>query len=419
MKKRLDGVRATRAVLLSSFALGLCAAGPAGARQDPDGRVEEIPLVDPYTRGAPEAIDRAGYVSLGPFPWMAGVRTEDVEKTLGEGRVLWVETAHFKVGSTLATYRTSADRREDKKLRAELERLAKKLDRVEPGKNRLDPWLRLHLFAQRLEDQYAEFMKRFGFDDRDFLPAREPAPSGSPSMGSGPYLGMEMKSTVLLTEKSSTLGRFLRFYSDREEACSGRGRLEGGTMFFGQSAECVRQYGYGLDAALHCAVAADLAFSLVDGFRDNYSSSPMWFKCGLASWFSRRIDERWTIYARGTTFTFDDDSWKWAPRVRGLVAHDLAIPWSTMLEWTRWEEIDGPGHMVLWSRVDWLLSRKDADLRAFLIGMTESLVDVPEIERARVSRAWQEDSLRAGFGGTSAELDTRWKEHVLKSTPRK
>lgn len=419
MKTRLDGVRATRAVLVASFTLGVCAAAPASARQDQDGRAEDIPLVDPYTRGAPEVLDRAGYVSLGPFPWMAGVRTEDVEKTLGERRVLWIETAHFKLGSTLATYRTAADKREDKKLRAELERLAKKLDHLEPEKNRLDPWLRLHLFAQRLEDQYAEFLKRFGFDDQDFLPAREPAPSGSPSMGSGPYLGMDMKPTVLLTEKTSTLGRFLRYYSNQAEACTWRGRLEGGTMFLGQSAECVRQYGYELDAALQCAVAANLAFNLVDGFRKNHNSSPVWFKCGLASWFSRRIDERWTIYARGTTFTFDDDSWKWAPRVRGLVAHDLAIPWSRMLEWTSWEEIDAPGHMVLWSRVDWLLSRKDADLRAFLMGMTESLVYVPALARARVSRERQEDSLRAGFGGTPAELDTQWKEFVLKNTPKK
>jgi hypothetical protein len=215
---------------------------------------------------------------------------------------------------------------------------------------------------------------------------------------------MEMKPTVLLTEQSSTLGRFLGHYANQEEACNWRGRLAGGTMFLGQSAECMRQHGYPLDAALHCAVAADLAFNLVDGFRGQHDSSPAWLRCGLATWFSRRVDERWNIYARGTTFTFDDDSWKWAPRVRGLVAHELALPWSRMLEWTSWQEIDAPGHMLLWSRVDWLLSRKDADLHAFLMGMTEP----------RVSRAQQEDSLRAGFGATPAELDRQWKEFVLK-----
>ena len=89
------------------------------------------------------------------------------------------------------------------------------------------------------------------------------------------------------------------------------------------------------------------------------------------------------------------------------------------MDWTSWEEIDAPGHMVLWSRVDWMLARKDADLRAFLMGMTESLVDVPELDRRQVSRDRQEQSLRAGFGGTPAELDAAWKRSVLKNTPKK
>jgi hypothetical protein len=59
--------------------------------------------------------------------------------------------------------------------------------------------------------------------------------------------------------------------------------------------------------------------------------------------------------------------------------------------------------------MDWLLARKDADLRAFLLGMTEPRIGLPQ----------QEQSLHAAFGGSPAELDARWRESVLKNTPGK
>ncbi len=395
--------------LLIGFALALCAPAPSGARQDPQAKPEEVPLVDPYTRGAPKALERAGYASLGPFAVSLGVGTDDVERALGGAHVLWVESAHFKLGSTLATYRSGVDNPEDRQLRAELGRLAKKFEHLEPPRNRLDPWLRLHLFAQRLEEQYGEFLARFRFGALEFPAAPSPPLPGAPDLGSGPYLGMPQKPVVLLTEDRATLERFLARYSNEKDPRNWRGRLADGTLFLAESAEGLRQNGFELDAALHCAVAADLACNFVDGFRGYHDSSPEWLRSGLAIWFSRRVDERWATYARGTTFTHGDDSWRWPPRVRGLVANGLAPPWSKMLEWKRWEDIDAPGAMVLWSRMDWLLSRKDADLRAFLLGMTEPAVLPPQ----------QEQCLRTALGGSPAELDARWREFVLRSTPGK
>jgi hypothetical protein len=391
-------------VLLAAWLLTLAAGG-----QNPQGKLEEFAAVDPYTRGAPEALQRAGYVSLGPFPWTADAGTAEIEKALGERRILWVETAHFKLGSTLASYHTGVDKLEDKKLRAELERLGKKLAHFDPERNRLDPWLRLHLFAQRLEDEYAEFLQRFGFSEREFELPRELAGPGAPDFGPGPYLGMQQKPTVLLCESRSTLARFVGEFGHEQESCNWRGALKGGTMCLAQSPEYLRSLGFELDSALHCAVAADLACNLLEGFRGQHDMTPVWFECGLATWFSRRIDERWSIYVRGTTFRFDDDSWKWAPRVRALVSHDLALPWSKMLDWKKWDELDGQANMVLWSRMDWLLARKDADLRALLLCMTEPVLYRPQ----------QEAVLRTALGGTPEELDAQWKEFVQKGAPRK
>jgi len=395
-----DGARALLAVACALF---VC------AFQDPGGKPEEFARIDPYTRGEPKALERAGYVSFGPFPWMAEAGTAEIEKVLGEAHVLWVETAHFRLGSTLATYRTGADKQEDKQLRAELERLSKKFEHFEPDRNRLDPWLRLHLYAQRLEEQYTEFLARFGFEEREFALPRQLAPASGPALGPGEYLGMELKPTVLLTESKAALGRFVGQFTTQREDCNFRGVLRGGTMFVGQSAECLRANGFELDTALHCALAADLAYDLVDGFRGYHDSSPEWFKCGLASWFSRRIDERFTIYARGTIVRAGDDSWKWAPRVRGLVAHEQVPSWSAMLDWRRWEDIDAPGHMAAWSRVDWLLEHKRQALRALLLALTEPLI----------VKSLQEASLHAALGVSLAELDTQWREFVRMGAPRK
>lgn len=414
-------VRRSRRDLLFA-ALALFCAGPTLAAlplaqiPDEDSKEEPFEKIDPYTKGERAGLDRAGYISLGPFLFAEGIKTQDIEETLGGIQVLWVETEHFKLGSTLKTYKLEGDAREKRRLEKELERSKPKFDEFKPPRGKLDPWLRLHLYAQRLEDLHADFRARFAIADADF-DARKRKP-GMLYMGEGPHLGMEMKFTVLLTEKASSLGRFGKRYLDWEVKCYGRALLPGGSMFLCASAEGLRQCGYDLDEALACLVVSEETHCLVDGFRKS-CAPPLWFKYGLAHFFSRRIDERFTITAANTTREFGDESWKWEPRVCGLVANGVALPWSEMLAWRKWDDIKSQGHMLAWSRVSWLLSRKDADLRAFLMGVSDSLVPVPEAERAQMIEARTRSSAKAAFGKTIEELDEDWKQFVLKSYPRK
>ena len=80
---------------------------------------------DPYTRGDPAAMEKAGYVSFGPFEWRAGHTTDDVRRALG-GSPLFVETAHFRIGCALPAYRPP-DRKARKKLTAELGQLRRQV----------------------------------------------------------------------------------------------------------------------------------------------------------------------------------------------------------------------------------------------------------------------------------------------------
>ena len=99
-----------RTIRLPSLLLALIGPLALELRAAPQEKPEEVfEKTDPYTRGAKDELARAGYESLGPFHWADGIETRDVEETCGVARILWVETAHFRLGSTLQAYERPSD----------------------------------------------------------------------------------------------------------------------------------------------------------------------------------------------------------------------------------------------------------------------------------------------------------------------
>lgn len=420
MERMQDGGRRWLTVLLFFGALLACstralhAQSPASLDKD-----EVIEKVDPYTKGEDAALDKAGYISFGPFLFADKIRTQDVEEALGGIRVLWVETAHFKIGSTLRSYKLGADPREDKKIEDELKRLKTKFARPIAVKNKLDPWLRLHLFALRLEEQYADFCQRFGVRAEDFDPKTKV--DGAPFMGDGPFLGMEMKFTLLLADRQSSVARFLKQFCNVETPSWQRWTLPGQSLFLGISAEILKEFGYERDSDLHATVASEVAMNFVDGFRKASQDAPFWFKAGLAHDYARRVDERCVLAAVGTHHgdRNDDDS-RWEPRVCGLVFNKAATAWKDTFAWSRWEDLKSQGHLIAWSRVSWLLSRKNTDLHALLMALTER--SPPELSDAEKSKAYVERQIAAFqsvLGKTPEAADADWRQFVLKNYPKK
>lgn len=379
----------------------------------PQSRAPEVfEKTDPYTRGEKSELARAGYESLGPFRFAEDLQSSEIEETLGT-RVLWVETAHFKLGSTLATYTIPSDDREKEKLRDELVRLSKKLARLRREGGKLDPWLRLHLYAQRLEEQYADFLTRFGLREDEFPPRALDA--GGP-MGRGPYLGQPSKFTVLLTQKSSELARFLKRYCRLDELGSYRTPLAGGTWFFGTSAETLKNLGTELDSALHGLVAEQMARNLCDALRGGLSARSPWFTHGLGLWYQRRVEERWNVDVPRVSPGNEDDSWRWEPRLAGLLGNGFVPSWQEMLEWRDIGKLEARQHLTAWSRVSWMLAQEKADLRGFLLGISDP-ADPPSLGTAPAERDTQ--ALKTGFGKTPAELDEAWRKWVQRKYPKR
>lgn len=414
-----DGGRTTLAVLL--FCLCTAWLAPlAGAQSDKAlDKDEEFEEVDPYTKGDDAALEKAGYVSYGPFLFAQKIRTQDVEEAFGGLRVLWVETEHFKIGSTLRTYKLGVDPREDDKIEAELKRLKPKLAKFQPPRNKLDPWLRLHLYAMRAEELYAEFCRRYGLTADDFDAAKRK--EGDPNMGPGPFLGMEMKYTLLICDKQSSVGRFLRQFCNTDVKLWQRWTLPGESMFLGISAEALKEFHYERDSDLHATVASELTMNLFDGFRKAHRDIPFWFRAGTAHDAARRVDERCVLAAVGTQHgARDEEQQRWEPRVYGLAFNKAAVPWADMLAWTKWEDLKAQSHLIAWSRVSWLQQRKNTDLRALLLALSEKLprgLEGAERETAHVEK--QNAAFQNVLGKPLAELETEWKQWVLKTYPKK
>lgn len=382
-----------------------------GEPEAEDNDIEVFAEVDPWTKG--KGFERLGYERVGSLILPGPSSTEEVQQVLGGVPMLWVETEHFLIGSSLKTYRFKGDKQEKRKLDAEFKQLQERLGRFKHPRSELDPWMRLHLAAQRLETIHAEFVELFGLEDVAFGPPAE-------GMGDGPHLGQKEKFLVLLLEKSASLGRYTRRFTGSEQTFSYRYGFTDGGYVFGIAAESLRTNGFHLDATLHTTMAFGVVNNLLDAFRGTWGAAPLWFKYGLGHVWSRRIDPRWNLYEGGGGHVDQrEDAWVWEPRIRGLVANGVYPSFEDMMAWEQWDEMKQRDHMMAWSRVSWLLDREGSDPGAFLMGVTEPPPEgewqvPPELRAARQGPAFE-----AGFGGTPAALEAEWARHVKRRYPRK
>jgi hypothetical protein len=382
----------------------------------------EVPTVDPYTGGEADAMARAGYVSFGPFAWGNGHDTLAIEAVVAAPGLRWVETAHFKLGCALPEMDRPDERDAREELAQELKRLAAKLDgpgrqgrAVDPKARTIDPWLRLHLLAQRLEELYASFCERMDIDTSRF-PGGEYFDTlpGQPSeanvhMGAGPHLGQRGKYTVLVLETAASFGRYENAWLGGREGLRRRYHfMEQGSLFYGDALE-LHEEDYRTDVAVTCALVHGVAQNLADGYRSFQHELPGWFREGLGQWFAREVDERFVLYTlAGSNDPGDTDSWEWNVRVRARVGLGNYPAWEEQLELADVGGLERSEHMFLWSRVDYLMARGDAG--RLLHFLKEPLRGTSMTRRQR-------QAFDATFGKSPAELDGDWAAWVLATYP--
>lgn len=346
MRFRREGAgdRIVRALLAFLALSGAAVLVSAQTTKEP----EPPPKVDPYTRGEPAALARLGYLSYGPFLF-GKETTETVQRDLGGLPILWVETEHFVIGSALEEYKPEKPE-EIADLKKELEALRPRLKDVPTRPKKLDPWLRLHLFATRLEQLHAEFLRVMGV-----LPKRD----GKPGDGGPPALMMGGKFSLLLTEKKSALARFTRTYCGSEQQNSYSFFFEKtGQLFFGVSNESIGGNAPIGDAELDYAVTYGIARSLLCAIEGFTTAPASWWQHGVPLWFARERQPRVLLYTRPAGEALPPEELNdWEPLARGRYEGDAVLDWNELLARKEWLQTPDFGdNVILWARLDYLLA---------------------------------------------------------------
>lgn len=374
------------------------------------------PATCPYCKGDPEVMKKAGLVSHGGFEFGTNDTTA-VDALLSVCDIRWVESAHFEIGVALGPYKIKEE--EKKAIRAELERLAKVLPNVDTKPKILDPWIRVHLYAQRSEDVYARFCELMQVKDSDFPSGEKPWNGQGKYMGEGPYLGEKGKYEVLLLPSEAAGMQYLREQFGLQTKLSQRWNLPHRdtislTVHAGQGS--LKE-----DPAMHGHVAFNLAINLLDGYKHYSYDTPIWIREGLGHLIEREINPKYNTFdsSEGAVAEMTKKE-KWEPEVKKIIASNQYISMAQLMTLKDYAGLTLNHHYTVWSMTDFLVKANPggyACLNDKLHGRTnkQNFADgsnLPDVHR---------DAFQECLGMNYAQFEAAWikwvDEHYTATPP--
>ena len=393
------------AILVLLIALVLVA--PAEARQRKKDLLPNHPSLDPYTEGDPELMAAAGIVSLGGFEFTT-TDTADVDAYMAVCDIKWIETEHFELGFALGSYKVS--QKEKKKLVAELTRLSEMLPAVSSKKKILDPWLRAHLFAQRLEEIYDRFLEITQLQDTVFPDGSEPWTMQGRYMGEGPHLGQKGKYEVIIFPSKAASVSFLSHYFGLQIKKTQRWNVvERDTLTL-----CIHiQEGLlKVDTALHGHVAFNLAINMYDGLRHYSYDTPVWLREGLAHYMERRICQKYNTFdgSEGSIAEMTRKS-DWEGQTRKLIMTGKQPRMAEMVRLKGYGELELRHHYATWSIVDYLHRSNPEGFGGFLQDL-KGRTDAQGLPDGSEMPTVHREQFKKHLGMSYAQFDAAWVEWV-------
>lgn len=367
--------------ILISCLLVATAAAQAPIPNDKTAEVAKASRRDPYTDDDPKAMQALGIVAYGPLPWADGKRTTDVEKELGEGRILWLETAHFRIGCNLGSIQMPQEPKARQLVNDDLAQLNKAWGKMPKRASKLDVWLRAHLYAQRAEHLYAEIAG---------LTGREAE--------TDTFLGQKDKFLLLLFQKESDLARYLDVFCGIKTTDSMRHHHElsgqDGLVLCAQ-----RKADFNDEAQMY----AHFEFLTAQMLIASGGTPPYWLSYGLAHWYERKVPSTlMNVGVRDDENVDPNTQNQWEPKLGKRLRHDeLVIPFADLASCTNLGYFH---HLQAWSRVDYLLARGRAEFARFLTGCKQ-----------RNSAAHQLELLQEIYGLDVEQFDAEWRKWALKT----
>lgn len=366
------------------------------------------PAACPYCRGEPERMRAAGIASHGGFEF-GKTDTASIAAFFPGVEIHWIESTHFELGFADAGAR--ADFEDKKAFEAELERLAAVLQDVPTRTRTLDPWLRMHLYAQRCEDIYARFLELMQVEQSDFPDGTKVWMLDTPYWGEGPHVGQKGKFEVLVLPNKSLFSDYVREHFGLTTLSSQRWNMvERDTL---SSTIRTDEGRLRSDLALHGHIAFNLAHNLLDGYKHYSYDTPPWMREGFAHVFEREISPRFNSFdsSEGSSAEKGGRS-DWVPEVRALIKKGEAPSLAEMVNLKTFAEFDLRHHYVSWSMVDYMIREHPAGFAGFNAKL-HGRKDAKGFPDSSNLRDVHRDALRECLGMTYAAFDQAWAAWAL------
>ena len=135
-----------------------------------------------------------------------------------------------------------------------------------------------------------------------------------------------------------------------------------------------------------------------------------------------KIDKRWPAAAgQKEAEARREDDWRWEPRVYGLVKNEFFDSTEEMFRWDGYTDMGKRDHMIAWSKVEYLMTAAEGDLKGWLdtlVSKPRERDEDPEARTAALAEL-QRKALLAYFELTPEGLDEAWAKWVKKTYAKK
>ncbi len=394
---------------------------------------------DTVIRGRTETMEKLG-LSYGPFRFAHSDSEAVTFDMLLDGEIHWLETPHFRIGSSLRKWKIPVAER--KAYRAELTLMQADYPDIDIKIPALDSWYRLHMAGWRLERLYAEFLAHMGRTDEEFLglPPEEVIgaamegeftdtinqfeldrggqvrPEGFPQwVGMGHFLGEPFKFEVFLCEEEAVWKDFKQRYFGITTTHPQRWNMKVDTVDKGVTQARSRCLLFGLsteqarvkhDQHLHNALRHNMSINFLDGYMLYLFDMPVWIREGYAHYQRRRNTPEYNFYDSGEGSSgIDRDAKKWKPTAKKIARSGKALDFATLARINDYVDLNFDNHLNVWSRIDFLIQY---DVKKFGLFIT-SIKTQPS---GAGSAAAQREAFKTVYGWTMRQADQEWKTWV-------
>ena len=360
--------------------------------------------VCPYCENDPELLAAAGLVSHGPIDF--GPEGSDaVIDQLPGAQWLFLESKHMRWASSLSS--ETAKGKDKERLAAELDRLREHLPNVPEKVKKLDPYLRVHLMAQRGEEFYARFQKLLGVTDADFPESRQ---LEGPYMGDGLYLGEKGKFEVIIHVNRATHKLFTADHMGVAVTDSLRWHFQGSHKMLASVPAADPDIRF--DRYLHPHIVHNLSHLFLCAYKHFSYDPPIWLDEGLAHCMEQEIDPEFhTLDGEEGSLPDNKGPGDWNKELKKLLRKDRVTSYAHLMRIQSFGDMTQDHHVSAYGLVRFLIDEKPEELAKF-IGAIKGQLDDRGYPDGSNLRVLQREKLREYFGWTPALLDARYRAWI-------